>query len=310
MVFPVMAAMALGSAAASVYGGRQANKANKAMAAQQEAIQREFAQQGIRWKVADAKAAGLHPLYAIGAQGAQYSPVSYSDSMGPAIAQAGQQLSSAAGQYIDYKNQQRIASEQRQLAQDQIILGQQRLRSQIHVDTAQANYYNAMAAQALRQPSSGFPASSDLPETAQTGDYKIVPAEITSASKNDASLQAGPAGPAWMDVRVGDISWLPKGLQVLRVPKSDESWAEEFVEKLPAIAAVNAARYYKWLSSDSLAAMYMSPYGRIRLINMARQKAPEVYHKLLKALQGRKPEPTIRRYRDNNRGGFQGTGEF
>ena len=36
--------------------------------------QKEFAQNGIRWRVADAKAAGLHPLAALGAQGASYSP--------------------------------------------------------------------------------------------------------------------------------------------------------------------------------------------------------------------------------------------
>lgn len=38
------------------------------------ARQKEFAQMGIRWKVEDAKAAGLHPLAAIGAAGASYSP--------------------------------------------------------------------------------------------------------------------------------------------------------------------------------------------------------------------------------------------
>lgn len=36
--------------------------------------QKEFAQMGIQWRVADAKAAGLHPLAAIGAGGASFSP--------------------------------------------------------------------------------------------------------------------------------------------------------------------------------------------------------------------------------------------
>lgn len=39
------------------------------------ALQREFAQNGIRWRVDDAKAAGLHPLAALGASSASYSPV-------------------------------------------------------------------------------------------------------------------------------------------------------------------------------------------------------------------------------------------
>lgn len=48
---------------------------SRKQAHEQMDAQREFAQMGIRWKVADAKAAGIHPLYAIGAQGASYSPV-------------------------------------------------------------------------------------------------------------------------------------------------------------------------------------------------------------------------------------------
>lgn len=47
-----------------------------ALARQQMQLQQDFAQQGIRWRVADAKAAGLHPLAALGAQPVQYSPVS------------------------------------------------------------------------------------------------------------------------------------------------------------------------------------------------------------------------------------------
>jgi len=38
------------------------------------AYQKEFAQHGIRWRVEDAKAAGLHPLSALGAAGASYTP--------------------------------------------------------------------------------------------------------------------------------------------------------------------------------------------------------------------------------------------
>lgn len=38
--------------------------------------QREFAQSGIRWKVADATLAGLHPLAALGSQVSSFSPIS------------------------------------------------------------------------------------------------------------------------------------------------------------------------------------------------------------------------------------------
>lgn len=38
------------------------------------AMQKEFAQMGIRWRVEDAKAAGLHPLAALGSGGSSYTP--------------------------------------------------------------------------------------------------------------------------------------------------------------------------------------------------------------------------------------------
>lgn len=52
------------------------NQQQLALAREQMAMQREFAQMGIRWKVEDAKAAGLHPLAALGAQVSSPSPVS------------------------------------------------------------------------------------------------------------------------------------------------------------------------------------------------------------------------------------------
>ena len=50
----------------------QSNAAN--INKQNYKYQKEFAQNGIRWKVADAQAAGLHPLAALGAQTSGYTP--------------------------------------------------------------------------------------------------------------------------------------------------------------------------------------------------------------------------------------------
>lgn len=64
----------------SLVGGFFDRKANKENLESQQAMQREFAQSGIQWKVNDAKAAGIHPLAALGAQTASYSPQSIGDS--------------------------------------------------------------------------------------------------------------------------------------------------------------------------------------------------------------------------------------
>ena len=58
---------ALGSVVSGLFGKSEADKNIK--------YQKQFAQHGIRWKVEDAKAAGLHPLYALGANTHSFTPV-------------------------------------------------------------------------------------------------------------------------------------------------------------------------------------------------------------------------------------------
>lgn len=82
------------SAGTSIIGGLLDSGSARDVGSQNADLQREFAQNGITWKVEDAKRAGIHPLYALGAQtlGASPSYVS-SNSMGSALAEAGQNLS-------------------------------------------------------------------------------------------------------------------------------------------------------------------------------------------------------------------------
>lgn len=95
---------ALISAGANLLGGlfnrnQQAdfNAQQLAFGRQQLDMQREFAQHGIQWKVADAQAAGLHPLAALGAQTSSPSPVSVGGSAPTAdFGSLGQDLGRAA----------------------------------------------------------------------------------------------------------------------------------------------------------------------------------------------------------------------
>lgn len=94
-------------AASSLLGGflnRESAEKNREsqerIAAQNIAMQKEFAQSGVRWKVDDARAAGVHPLFALGASTHSFSPVSVGGSadtsMGDAVASAGQNIGRAA----------------------------------------------------------------------------------------------------------------------------------------------------------------------------------------------------------------------
>lgn len=62
-------------------------------AGKNDALQREFAQNGISWKVDDARRAGVHPLYALGASTTSYSPQSIGSSgVGDALGSMGENI--------------------------------------------------------------------------------------------------------------------------------------------------------------------------------------------------------------------------
>lgn len=77
-----------------------ANRASQeAMADRNIQLQKEFAQQGVRWKVADARAAGINPLAALGASTSSFAPVAIGNtsdsSMQTALSNMGQDVGRA-----------------------------------------------------------------------------------------------------------------------------------------------------------------------------------------------------------------------
>ena len=80
----------------SLLGGWLGSESQKDINAKNIAMQQQFAQQGIRWKVADAKAAGIHPLYALGAQTHSFQNLAGDSSMGDAVKSASQNFGRAA----------------------------------------------------------------------------------------------------------------------------------------------------------------------------------------------------------------------
>lgn len=95
MAIGLLGATLLGGGMGLLGGGINAlfnRKANKENAEQQE----RFAKEGIRWRVEDAKAAGIHPLYALGANTTSFSPSYVGDSgIGNSLSNMGQDVSRA-----------------------------------------------------------------------------------------------------------------------------------------------------------------------------------------------------------------------
>lgn len=100
------------SAIAAYLAAREGRKGQDSANDQNAQLQREFAQMGIQWRVADAKKAGIHPIYALGASGPSASP-SYqaADRSGEylALGQMGQNITSAVTRTMDKRQRENQA---------------------------------------------------------------------------------------------------------------------------------------------------------------------------------------------------------
>lgn len=245
---------ALIGAGAAIVGGALSDRSNRKVAeatndrsaeiaAQERALQREFAQSGIRWRVEDAKAAGLHPLFALGGAGATYTPQPISlmtpdqSGLGRGLAEAGQNVSRAI-------QAQQTAAE-RQLQALQLGL----LHAQVQKEFAIASYYRSEAA---RNRQTAIQASG-IPEGTVTvgelGQVKVVPDEQISVRPEEKHVTAGEHG-AWREYTIGTING--KEVRML-APVNDEGWTEGLeslpIYMWPALYRANVEKYGKeWTS--------------------------------------------------------------
>lgn len=83
------------AAGASLLGGFLGRENQEDQRAKNEALQREFAQNSIQWRVADAKKAGIHPLYAMGSPTMSPSVGVQSDPLAASLGAMGQDVSRA-----------------------------------------------------------------------------------------------------------------------------------------------------------------------------------------------------------------------
>lgn len=181
------------SAGASLLGGFLNRSAAKDAAAQQQAnfdrniqMQQDFAQQGIRWKVADAKAAGIHPLFALGSSGASFSPVASTvgadTSMGTAMANAGQDLGRAINSTRTQSERVTAVSEAAQkLSLDKMSLENQLLASQI--------------AKINQSMTPSFPASNDRFLIDGQGNTKVTGIERPKSLIQEKAMERAPSDP-------------------------------------------------------------------------------------------------------------------
>lgn len=176
---------------------------------QNVALQREFAQMGLRWKVEDAKAAGLHPIFALGGAGASYTPTPYqhtdssyvADNSGQYWGQMGQDISRAltATQTAVERTNDRMGA----LALERSELQNDLLRAQI-------NKLNGQVGPA-------FP---------QLGKFEWEEPKVTTTVPGTTEHAAGPAMPT--------VQWLDYGNKISAQPAPNVKVEDEFGAPLMA----------------------------------------------------------------------------
>lgn len=261
-------------AGAALIGGAMSDRSNRkvaestndrseAIAAQNNALQREFAQSGIRWRVEDAKAAGLHPLFALGANTPTFSPSAVSlispdqSGLGRGLAEAGQHVSRSI------QAQQTVAQRQAEGLQLQL------LHAQVAKEHALASYYDSEAARARQ----GALQSSPMPE----GDVtlgkltKTVPDEVVASRPGYPEQTAG-THPALMEVN------LPGGQKML-VLRSDEGMGESMENTplwmWPLLMQENERRYGRAWTNNFIQRYIVEP-GKQEFLRMFKNDKRDV----------------------------------
>lgn len=177
----------------------------------------EFAKNGIRWRVEDAKAAGIHPLAALGFSGASSAPISISGGYQPAgdYDRRGSDIGASLanmGQGIGRAMAATQTKVERQLTAYELMRQEQQIRSgdlDIAIKAAQLDRMTNPA-----QIGPGMPSNlpvGNRPGATGTGVYENKPHEVHTADPNHPAVGAGPSAPStrWVTNPSGSIYSLP-----------------------------------------------------------------------------------------------------
>lgn len=150
--------------AANLYDSRE-NRQNAQLQTEYSAMQQErFLQNQTQWKVNDAKAAGIHPLYALGAPSATFAPAPVSFDSG--VGRAGEAIARGFREHYANQRQDQRDAQDREWRQ----LQGEVLRSEVNRNNAEAQRHMALANQALAtQPGRAAPAGGGYAQDIETG---------------------------------------------------------------------------------------------------------------------------------------------
>lgn len=258
MSFYAEAIGAIADTATSLFSGKKQHEA-----------QEEFAKKGIRWRVADAKAAGLHPLAALGAAGASYSPVvTHSDfsGLGQSVDRAMEATRTAPerAEAAGY----RVKAAQLQL--ENMELQNELLRSDIARRNAQIGPPMPDAATAYPVYSGDVNMTHLMGDSVGSGTVRTVPSEITSKSPVAPYKEAGTAAGG------KDYDFGPLGTWTLLSSGASESLEDLDLAKYAALIGMNLPPG----TIEKLVAQSTNPADALKMFQLAQKRAVHAIHDL------------------------------
>lgn len=237
-LFSKIAGAVAGPLIGGLFGSKDTDKRNEQAAVNQQQEyerQKEFAQMGIRWKAADAKAAGLHPLAAIGSAGASYSPTVLMPESSGNASRISEGISGALQSMGQNTVRAQVATQtatERKL-EDLAIRNAELRNSALELELA------ARTASLLGQPANPPAPTAAGPSARAVGSIKIEPSTQISASSRNAGVEAA-STPLTKSYRIDNALGI-------RLPSKEASEALEglgFMQHLagPALIGLQAGR--------------------------------------------------------------------
>lgn len=168
---------------------------------------REFAQSGVQWRVADAKAAGIHPLAALGMPLSQPASLSSSgNDYARTFADMGQSLGRSADAVLTHS--ERVSKEALStLALERAGLENELLRTQI----TNAQRANNPPMQSFRGTPGLLPGQTSSVPSGR-GAIEVSPLQLTDTSKSSKSIEPG---------HISDRGWIRTETGLQPVPSKD-----------------------------------------------------------------------------------------
>jgi len=211
-----MLAEAIGQLAGQALGAYTSQQARR----KEHDRQVEFAQKGIQWKVKDAEKAGIHPLYALGAQTTSYSPANVGDS--GAWAGVGQNL----GRAIDATRSNPAKAEALALTASQLQLEGVKLDNEFKrlqlasaMATARQGSMPGLPTMSTMPGLLGMPGQGDAPQV--DGPQVNIKKTISPTNYGDPSFEIGSAPET--SIYKSDKGYVPQIPQALSEP-FEQDW--------------------------------------------------------------------------------------